>query len=246
MRVQNALYISTSPQDLSKDEDQFNIAQFIVDPVIPFKQDGSPRAPRLIEDRIGVHHVVISIGLQYYPTIPDFIQEAMALGVSRRVPMGWDFTGLTPGKSRLLLSHPRAIPNFDFDADFACLRKGVRGVDKKKVHEDGDPKCIGALWPLSGFHVDAHHEATLSTGDEVSIHTPSVDYEVPKPRKPVSVGLGPLDLPPEMLGKGAWSRGIFLSFDQFGLEWVSKDLKVPRRVAARAKKAGFVLEAVPK
>lgn len=246
MRAQKSLYIvSGGLAPGPAPEDPSDIAAFIVDPVLPLKQDGNQRAPQLIEDRTGVKHVALGCGESFYPMVPDFIHESLVLGISKRVPLGWDFTGLTPGKSKLLLSHPRAIPNFDWDADFACVKKGVRGVGKSKVHDDGDPECIGALWPLAGYNLNSKHEATLSMGDEVSIHTPSVDYVVPKPRKPVSVGLDPLDLPPELMGKGAWSRAIFLALPNWYLQWVDKDNKVPKRVARRASKTNLRIEVVP-
>lgn len=131
-RTEDSLYacIETSPLGLP-------VEAFLVDPSLPWKGP-QLRAPMIIADSKGVKHVFLGIGKQYYPTVPSFVDEAGIKGVSKRLPRDFDPEGLTPGQSKLILIHPKAIPRFPYNVEYTCPK------GKSEEHQ-----CIGALWPLS-------------------------------------------------------------------------------------------------
>ena len=92
-------------------------------------------------ERQGIWHVVDLIGAVHYPHAADFIEEARAIGISRKIPRTSDFGKLGPGSS-LILIHPRGkVTNADALAPFA---PGF-GCPCGKGHPAAQP-CAGYHW----------------------------------------------------------------------------------------------------
>lgn len=208
------------------------IEAFLVDPVIPWK--GSQlRAPMLIEDAKGIFHFALGVGKQYYPFVPDFVEEARHMGVSKRIPLGFDVSKLTPDKSKMLLIHPRAIPKFAYH--LSPRSSVVCPIEKIKAHQ-----CIHDLWSLSALKsFDDKHITRVKTIIDavegiikVTIQTPSSIYTVIEPEAP-------------RIFIDEYSSGIILSFPTFHFEWVNREGKVPKDLRDRMEKAQFKLDVTP-
>lgn len=122
------------------------LSDFLCDPVIPadsmIKALGlSPVGTKIVEDeKTGRTYVYDWVGESHYPNAADFIEEAQALGISRRISKTSDFSKLGPN-SFLVLIHPKAfIAN---DPEWLPLRP--HPCPGSKAHGDG-LKCIGNLW----------------------------------------------------------------------------------------------------
>jgi len=219
-RVENALYCCVETSPFGKP-----IEDFLVDPVIAWHGAKTLRAPMLIQDSNQVNHVVLGIGKEYYPFTSDFVEETRNMGVSKRIPLNFDPSVLTPDKSKLLLVHARAIPNFHYRLDCVECPK-----DLSEAHE-----CIKSLWQLSTLldagdkhHVEANKEILM-----MKVTTPSATYYTGKPMEPKAF----ID---------EYSSGIILSFSSWHFEYVNRQCKVPVNMNERITKAGFRLDAVPK
>ena len=81
------------------------IEHFLIDPPGPYK--GEPfRAPIIQEER-DVKHLVFWVGAQHYPFCPDFIEETRNFGVSKRIPLGTDLSGIeASGRKGVLPQFP--------------------------------------------------------------------------------------------------------------------------------------------
>lgn len=112
-RVQAGAYLEVPTSPRGRD-----ISDFLVDPPRPADAEAlglSSIGVRLIPDVRGrevapgipLRHVYDVVGLDGYPNVADFVEEARRHGVSRRISSRADFSGLGPG-SRLLLFHRRA------------------------------------------------------------------------------------------------------------------------------------------
>lgn len=218
-RAQNGLYLCVGVSPFGKP-----IEYFLVDPALAWK--GSQlRAPMLIEDSKSINHLVMWIGKTYYPFVPDFVEETRLVGVSKRVPRNFDVSVLVPGKSRLLLVHPNAIPRFDY-----------RLVTYPKfcpTNLENEHECIGDLWSLSTLHsVGEVHKLTEISDGRIRVSTPSCQYSALKPLS--------------WDGDGEqYSSGIIMMFPTFHFEYVNNQRKVPKTVKERIQKAGFKLEVLP-
>lgn len=133
------------------------LEDFLVDPVKPFA--GEPfRAPILVPDPDDpeVKHAAIWVGESFYPSPVDFIEEVRQKGASRRVPSGFHFAALTPGKSRMIFIHPRAYTEKLFTPDHCP--KDI------EAHGETEP-CLGAHWhyvAALGGRVDGGHEVSVN------------------------------------------------------------------------------------
>ena len=119
------------------------VEAFLMDPPVP-TPDGMALAAVgvLLIERNGVTHVVDRVGMQHYPNIADFVEEARRFGVSRRLPSNLDFSRLTE-ESRLLLVHDRAIIGNQHDwfgRSLTCPRQR----DGHPWH--AAPCCAGVWW----------------------------------------------------------------------------------------------------
>jgi len=85
------------------------IESFLIDHptgVNPEQLGLSSQGITLIE-RAGVWHIVDIVGETHYPYAADFIEEARAIGISRKLPRTSEFSKLT-ADSTLILIHPKA------------------------------------------------------------------------------------------------------------------------------------------
>ena len=212
-RVEDGLYICVSESPFGKPIDFF-----LIDPPIPFP-NLRLRSPMLVEDRDGIVHLVLGIGATYYPFVSDYVEEARVLGISKRVKRNFDPSVLTPFKSKLLLVHPRAIPEFDYSVETICPRK---------IHNQGD-RCVKDLWSLSALKSFDKVHAVQKNQDEIIVSTPSTDYVVSEPYAPKKW----ID---------EYSNGIILAFNSFHFEYINKKGKVPQKIKNRITKAGFSLK----
>jgi len=157
------------------------IEDFILDPVKPW--GGHPfRQPMLAERKLksgSCMDAVIWVGAEFYPFVPDFIEEARIHGISKRVSTGFSFSKLTPGKSRVILIHPKALPLFPYEVqNIGKCKKEQKDILLSDVayHKIMNNLCTYDLWPLSSLHsVDKLHEISEKDGMSFA-QTPSIGY----------------------------------------------------------------------
>lgn len=134
--------------EVGSEEGGLPMYQLIQDPVraVDPKALGlTPVGVKLIEVD-GVTHVFDWVGAKHYPNASDFIEEAIRLGISRRISKKEDFSKLTP-ESRLVLVHPRAFVSGHEGVPYLAGRPwpcptGIHDVEAR------DERCAGLLWLL--------------------------------------------------------------------------------------------------
>jgi len=222
-RVNNALYLCVDLSPYGKP-----IEYFLLDPTKPC--DLKPfRTPIIVE---GKEHndIAIYIGKEFYPFIPDFVEESRIMGISRRIPKNFPFERLTPYKSRMFFVHERVIPMFDYHIERACPRK------IKHSGKCGDA-CVFDLWHLSALEtMKEKHEVSPLDENHVVVTTPSVKYSVNIPEKPQ------INIKQKKTYK--YQIGFFATFWVGHLEYVNKEKKIPENLKKRVKGTEFDIKAV--
>jgi len=216
-RQNNSLYcvVESSPCGMP-------ISYFIIDPPLFWRGACPLRSPMFVKDKTGIYHIVLGIGKKYYPFVSDYITEASIFGISKKFPRNFDPSPLTPGKSKLILMHPRGIPNFHFRLKRYECPKGI-----KKVHD-----CIGSLWDLSSVKsFKKVHEVTDLDG-RAKVTTPSVSYVVDYPLECVE------------WKSQVYLPALILQFSRFKFQYVNKNGFVPKEVEKKITETGFELEVV--
>lgn len=219
-RTEGGLYLCVDCSDKGQP-----VEYFLIDPVITWSGKNL-RAPQLVESKLnkGVFNIVLGIGKEHYPFIPDFVEEGRLMGFSKRIPRDFPIDKLTPHKSRIFLVHPRAIPKFKYS-----VSKSVHcNVDK--VH-----KCVHSLWSLSALHDLKGHEVEWKE-KLAQVSTPSVNYAVPPPDSPK------FSVEPEE--RFEYDSGIFMSLPIGHFEYVSKKKKMPKSLRERVEKTDWGLKVV--
>lgn len=211
-RKQKALYMCVGMSPFGAP-----IEYFVLDPARPFKGDAF-RAPMILEREDKPNDVLIWIGKEYYPFVPDFIAEARRMGISRRVPHNFPAGQLSRG-SRMILVHARVIPTWGYLVD--------RKSDWCK-HPHTDHECTYNLWPLSLLDSCEGHE--VRNWD--TVHTPSCTYHVG--RKVTTHGNS----------NPIYGYGAFAAFYITHYEWVDRDNTCPEDVVTRVRESGLDLEVV--
>ena len=92
----------------SAEEGGLPMFSLIEDPLVSLSPElygVTPVGVKLIEMN-GVTHVFDWVGAKHYPNAADFLEEAIRLGLSRRLSRSEDLSRLTP-QSRLILIHPK-------------------------------------------------------------------------------------------------------------------------------------------
>lgn len=101
------------------------VEQHLLDPPMPIDpvQYGLSAQGIKVIDIKGTRHILDQVGATHYPEVCDFIEEARHMGISRKIPLTADVTGLSSG-STLMLVHSRAnIKNaaaVSKDSDMLC------------------------------------------------------------------------------------------------------------------------------
>ncbi len=198
-----------------------------MDPVVEYP-GGYFRAPIVTPpDANGVRHVIMWIGKGNYPFVPDYIEEAIMDGVSKKIPINSDLSNLTPGLSQLMLVHPRAIPQFGYK-----LRDEWCPTEKQDVH-----LCIGDLWDLSSAKSNAKHTLKKMYDTEAFlVKTPSVKYVI---NRAYDTKGEPLNRVKE------YKPGVILRFPRFHFEYINQENRIPPAVD-KIKGHGFQLEVLKK
>lgn len=113
------------------------LEDFLIDP--PGSYRGKPFRAPIIQEKEGVKNLVFWVGAQHYPFCPDFIEESRRYGVSKRIPLGTDLSGIEPFKSRMYYIHPKAIIEGHIEKVHECVKN-------KKEHLEGEEFCINSLY----------------------------------------------------------------------------------------------------
>lgn len=247
LRSEGALYcvVPTSPYGRP-------LSDFLIDPALPWGRRGALRAPLLMpqqqtrrtDNRGNVVNVVnastsvldayMTVGAKNYPSVSDFIEEAETMGVSKRFPRDFDVRALTPGRSRLVLVHSRAIVTSGYEVNQPCP-KGLH----INHHFSSFPQlatyqqCLGVTWPLGAYlpSTEKHHVEDVTSDGYVTIRTPSVSYTVQEPISPMSDEVSP-----------TYAYGVFLALPISHFEFVNKDGVAPEELLNRFEGTGWRLE----
>ncbi|MEQ1761577.1 MAG: hypothetical protein ABL984_00395 [Pyrinomonadaceae bacterium] len=122
----------------------------IKDPITAFDRESvglSPVGVKLAEID-GVWHVFDWVGAKHYPNAADFLEEAVRLGLSRRISKTEDLSKLT-AESRLILVHPKAfiegfIEGYPLGVPVPCVTGNHPNiVDRLSIQEAGRLWLVG-------------------------------------------------------------------------------------------------------
>lgn len=147
------------------------IEEFVVDPPRLW-QGGAFRAPEISTRSNGINDMVMYVGESHYATIPDYIEEVIRMGVSKRIPEDFPVEALTPGRSRIILVHAKARPNFLFE----CL-----GTSPHCKQPDTPHPCTFNLWPLAGLDAIERGSGKQEDSGKITVTIPSCSYTVTPP-----------------------------------------------------------------
>ncbi len=241
-RIENSLYATVPHSPFGKE-----LAFFLLDPPRLW-EGGQLRAPMLVPSEVeeGVNHILLGVGKESYPALSDFLEEGFVAGISKRLPRNFEIERLTPNKSKLLLMHPRAIPDFKYTLDFDRKQwcPNVR-YKREPKHIGKNEFCIEDLWSLGYFiEVKEKHEFVDEEEETVLayVKTPSAHYPIRKPVIPANMKIEQLRKLHDRYFK--YDAGVFAMLPiQF--EWVNRENKVPKDLADRFKKARWDLEVKP-
>jgi hypothetical protein len=189
---------------------------FLIDPVIeldvaPFR---APILQPLPGDTTGVLHAYVWVGAEHYPSPWDYLEETRQHGASRRVPSHFDLSALTPGKSRLILVHPKAHTATVFRPD-AC--------PKRLLGENGGH---GERLPCLGAH--RHYVASLRGADPADAETwAAAAIDACETGAEACVGAVRYALPHQAAAPGDLAPGAFLQLPLHGVDYVRRDADDP-------------------
>ena len=162
------------------------IEAFVIDPPIPWTS-GPFRGVQFVERANGPVDIVMWVGAENYPTVPDYIEEARQMGFCKRIPTGTldegnrsngvDYNRIVPHESRMVLVHPKAVvhsayrlstgtgstPNIQRTQHGLCAYSGRFSVvgttqnDHHLTHDNEGPSCTFATWDLSALESSTKH-----------------------------------------------------------------------------------------
>ena len=200
------------------------IEEFVIDPPIPW-ENGHFQGAEIRQRADGIYDVLLWVGEEFYPFVPDFVEEARRLGISKKVSPDIDFSMMTPYQSRIILVHPRTITDDGYSVlaiEDGCVPHIPR-PDKKRPECDHPltrdarkPNCTFALWDLSSMEDKKNHELEEVADTTMEITTPSCKYKVmiPFARETIS-----------------YTPGMFLAVPFTHFEYVNKKGTIPTKVA---------------
>ena len=134
----------------------FPMTHFIPDPIPPREWQ---RGFALVRAPEGHNDLMVYIGREYYPSAWSFVEEVGAYGLSRKMSEDFPFHEITPGRTRLYIVHPRAIPKFPYRVPSGnnsprlhnCKWFNPEAESRAYYREDWD-------WTTPGYHPPAPGE----------------------------------------------------------------------------------------
>lgn len=216
-RDAGGLYACTGTSD-----DGRPMEEFIWDPPVPWN-GGYLRSPRLHQRHDGRWDLLVWIGDESYPFVPDFVEEARRFGVSRRIPTSLDMSSIVPFQSRMIFIHQRVItPTFyELQERTHEILKTPCECFHSPIRKRGDTQCTLALWELSALEsIPPGHELGTRNGGSTIIRTPSVQYVTQIP-------ITPSEAP-------GYTPGIFMATPLTHFEFINPD---GSKISLNAKKA---------
>tara|TARA_Y100001963_G_scaffold97469_1_gene134116 strand:+ start:351 stop:1241 length:891 start_codon:yes stop_codon:yes gene_type:complete len=152
------------------------IEHFIVDPVIPWTHGPFQGGIVSWQPQTGAYDLIMWVGAEYYPYVPDFIEEGRVHGFSKRIPTTLEGLELLDDQSRLVLVHPRAGFRHTHHLKHVChtIAQGEAAphIFRPDPHASGDcnhpidsdgetTNCTFSLWDLSGHKKASTHNHTV-------------------------------------------------------------------------------------
>lgn len=152
------------------------LEHFLFDPplAIPPGLDLVNKPQLWTDSATGLTHLLIWVGAEHYPYVADYIEETRRFGASRKLSPTLDFSRLTPGKSRMMLAHPRCLNTAweDMTLPFFCAQRSCRCrrcVDLeervRQYHDLTGPR-IGAV----SFQTSAHPSSVPAGVTVTEVH----------------------------------------------------------------------------
>lgn len=215
------------------------IENFVVDPIVPWPVDWHRGMELMGRSDSDIKDLVIFVGGEYYPSLWDFVEEAGRYGTSRKLTPSIDISKLTPGQSKMLFVHAKALPKFKV---LAVKGHGNEPYAFCKQPQLGNPKD----YPKPVYHANTklctfghksiatifHQEDRMIKGRKgFQIKMPSFAYYAEEPEN--------YDSLTEKTATDFWKPGVFLVLPITNFE--AKDFVKPED-QDRVNKAGFNLD----
>lgn len=164
------------------------IEHFLIDPVVPIDTDPF-RTPQIVEKN-GLNHALVYIGEEFYKYVPNFVDEARVMGISRRIPGRFPIDKLRAGSTMMMVHRKARIIGADSCKDEGRYMEYWKIAEKRKIkwfcpkvlpgHRHPSQlkvqQCIGLLWPLSKEMVDAAAPFDYETGIFAAFPVTHIDY----------------------------------------------------------------------
>lgn len=235
----------------------YPLEHFLIDPPIAMKWQ---RGAEIVEIN-DIHHLVIYVSKEDYPSGWDFLEESRNFGASRKISENLQLELLTPGESLIIFVHARAIPKFDFTLNIAgrvaghpmygCkvnlkkhpmpweVKRGFHSEEAVLTLANGKKQpatCTVSLKDLSALlhPEDAQVAVQDPNGKQRTlINMPSFTYSVPTPASPLAT-----DPDLNHFSNSRWASGAFLALPLTHFEFKNKANK---EASDKVQAAGFDL-----
>lgn len=194
----------------------------LVNKTIIWQRPGTNGQPELDENGQPIFDLLIHIGAAHYPYVPDFVEEARRLGVSRRINSNADLSLLSI-HSQIWLAHPKAIPlNWqDLTPPELCekhlLRHDLvsyRELELDPAHDEARPgPCIFKLWQL----------IPEEEGDCIPMDTSNEQSTEGEPLHLRTIGSTVYPFNPSGESADGWAEGFILCLPLTGIALVRRD-----------------------
>ena len=215
---------------------------FVVDPVVPWTNGPFQGGIVSYQAVTGAYDLIMWVGAEYYPYVPDFLEEGRVHGFSKRIPTNLENLHLlSAAESRLVLVHPRAGYDHRHHLRHQCPTElsAAPRISRPDPLASGDcnhpidcdgitTNCTFSLWDLSGHEQAAVNNHSVYQAnpkhETANIETPSVTYTVPN----LVEGFSPYDTGKEI----GWYPAIFAVLPLTHFEYVTNDeAAIPAEVA---------------
>lgn len=207
-RESGGLYLSTQLSPVGKP-----VWSFLIDPPWPWERgefQGVIVAPQQPQGWEGTDRVLLldMVSKHDYPTVACFVEEVRRLGLSRRIPVTFDWELLHGKQVYLGTLHWRARRIWEVEPDFFCWYEYCQHEgDLVHFHQD----CVFHSWSQCHLHHDVSDERDMQVTMPAFSFSPAHVLRYDGPPKPPHDWM--LALP-----DGEYLPGIFAAWPVDGIE----------------------------